>query len=227
MKNFKLILPTILYLISTTVSACGSHCRPAWDDGAVIANGKKYKVDLQLQDVEKHFVVNNKLFVAGYQIDSSGINHSTVAWFNEDYSKTSYKRFENFIQDIFEYENSSYLLDSAGLVFSFDEKSWEQADIKLRKDSYVIYSHKDIIACQQASLFKSSKQRGSCYSMNKGWSVDVHWHDIRPKMCDGVLKAIGTIEKDSVAWKIDVETGNLKVKKVIKKSLSDPCKVLF
>ena len=225
MKNFKFIAFTFLLFITSSVTACGANREIAWKDGVVIVDGKKHQVDLNLQDVDKEYVVKSKFFISGFQIDSSGVNHSTVAWFNEDYTKASYKRFENFIQSIFEYDNSIYLLESSGLVYKFANDSWELSNIKLQKDSYVIYTKNDIVACQQASLFKSSKNRGNCYSMNNGWSVDVHWYEIQPKICDSKLMAIGTIKNKKVAWRIDIETGKFELIDSVSSESTDPCSI--
>ncbi len=226
MKDFKFIIANLLLLYSVTITACASS-KITWDGDAVIADGKKYEIDISLQDVAKEFVINKKLFITGYQIDSSGINYPSVVWFNDKYSRSFYKRFEYDIQDIFEYNNQIYLLDSTGAVFKFLGQAWKLSGIKLQQNSYVIYSEDDIIACQPASLFKNSKERGKCYSVNKEWSVEINWTDIMPKMCGDELKAIGRLQKNKAAWKVDIETGKSLIRKDISSDISDPCKVIF
>lgn len=226
MKNFKFIIINVLLLYSITITACASS-KITWDGNAVTVGEKKHEIDISLQDVAKEFVLNEKLFITGYQIDSSGINYPSVVWFNDEYSQSFYGRFENDVQDIFEYNSYIYLLDSSGVVFKFSGQEWELSDIKLQQSSYVIYSKDDIIACQPTSLFKSSKDRGKCYSVMKRWSVDINWTDITPKICGNELKAIGRIQKNKTAWKVDIETGKSLIRKDISSDISEPCKVVF
>ena len=72
---------------------------------------------------------------------------------------------------------------------------------------------------------KVSAERGSCYSPQKKWDVDVNWGNITPSICNQVLTVVEDRAFEVTAQQFDMQTGELLNSKKLRTAVKDACHV--
>jgi len=213
-------------ILFASCSASGTSPLTWKHDGSVFDINKN-TVKLDMQNVYAGYEFNNELYVIGYKIDKEGINYPAAARISSNLKNAKSWLFESDLQDIFVVNNKIHISDAEGAVFLLDDLIWKLSKIKLKPDSKVIVSNKDVIACYPSSPFKISNKIGACYSVNQDWSITVNWRKVTPRAC---LKYLYVYEKNNakgVAKKIRLTDGEILASKFLNSIPKDLCKVNF
>ncbi len=224
MKHFNytnLLLACLLFL-----SACSS-AELKWDFNGSVSLGKKY-LKTNLDNTYSGLPTEEGLFLAGYKIDSQGINHPTAALVKQDLSDVTYWPQTEDIKQFFQYQQNVYLLSNTGQARLYQNNGWsEEQKIQLKENSIVIDSTHHITACTPAPLMKTAKSRGTCYSPDKGWDIDVSWSSVKPALCGKYITVIEDRAHKIKAHQIDTISGDIVRSIEIKTAVDDVCTVMF
>lgn len=208
------------------LSACSS-AEPKWNFNGSVTLDKKH-LKTKLDNIYSGLTTQEGLFLAGYQIDSQGINHPTAALVEPDLSDVTYWHLSEDIKQFFQFKQGIYLLSVTGEVHQYQSKGWsEDQKIRLKQNSIVVDTTHQITACTPAPLMKTSKFRGSCYSPAKGWDISVSWSSVKPALCGKYLTVVEDRLYSVKAHQIDTTSGEIIHSVDIKNAVDDACKVAF
>ena len=216
-----LLLVCLLFL-----SAC-TNAELAWDyDGSVSQGGNRIKT--KLDNTYSGLITEQGVFLAGYEIDSQGINHPFAALVQFDLGTVNYWPQTKDIKQFFQYQDNTYMLSSTGQTHLFQHKDWtEDQQLLLKANSIVIDSSPHIIACSPAPLMKTSHLRGSCYSPGNGWEIELSWSLVKPALCGEYLTVIEDRSQTLKAHQINLISGNIVRSIELKTAVADACAVVL
>jgi hypothetical protein len=153
----------------------------------------------------------------GYKINGiTGINSCA------NHYNIKYWPQHSVVTQFFEHNQHVNFLNKTGEIYALDG-IWHRSDFSLKPGSIIIFSNNYLIACNPAPLMKVSKKRGSCYSPQKKWDVDVSWRNITPSICNKVLTVVEDHAFEVTANQFDMQTGELLNRKKLRIAVKDAC----
>ena len=221
----RFVLAAICALALTASSAACKTDELTWHFDGTVSRGNK-RLATRLQSVTAAMVADGGVYLGGYQIDSAKINHPQIAFVPLELTNERYWLRESSIQEFFVWKGRVNVLESSGKAFERLEDDWRPSDLQFKPRSVVIATN-TLVACNPRPLRMTSAERGSCYSPDAGWSVEINWRRVRPAMCDGRLNAIET--RSGIIWARQLRpTDGLELARIkLDKLPSEACSVNF
>jgi hypothetical protein len=219
MKDIKFLFFFILLCILPVSAFSGSLLE--WQYDGTISCGN-YKMKTELQNIYSGFPVSDGIYLAGFKIDENGINHPWIVFADRKLTNIKYWPQHSVVTQFFEHNQHVNFLNKTGEIYALDG-IWHRSDFSLKPGSIIIFSNNYLIACNPAPLMKVSKKRGSCYSPQKKWDVDVSWRNITPSICNKVLTVVEDHAFEVTANQFDMQTGELLNRKKLRIAVKDAC----
>jgi hypothetical protein len=204
MKNSINII-ILLFLCSCT--AVGGSALE-WEYDGTVRHGSQ-KIKTKLHNAYYAFNSEEGIYLAGFVIDEKAVNHPYVVFVKKDLTEQFDWVQQAMVEQMFIFNNQLFLLDEYGNTKVKSGQSWNKSKISFLPNSKIVYNVSDIIACVPSPLGKSSQDKGNCYSLKKGWKVNVAWRSIQPIVCGGFLNAIEDDSAKIKAHKINLDTGRI------------------
>lgn len=223
MKTKKLL--NFCYPIFILISAC-SNAEIHWNhDGTVTKDNIQIETDLQ--NTYTGYVSSNGIFLGGYKIDKSGVNYPHAVFVSNDLSSNIAWERNTEVQHFFSYNNETHLLDNVGNVELFENQAWKETSINLQPNSIIVESSDFIVACKPTPLMKIDTKRGTCYSQENSWEININWRKIKPKMCGAYLIAVDSSGHKIIAHQINIKTGEINNSISMPKAINNICSLKF
>lgn len=219
MKDFRIIL----LLLALPLAVCASPQAPLrWNtDGTVQAQSETVKTGLQ----NAYTAIETALgiYVAGFKIDDKGANHPVVVFLSQDLKTKRSWPMPGSVTQFFLFKNALHVLTIDGQALQTDGLNWSGVGLAFKRDSFVVWSDDDLVACNPAPLLMNDKTKGGCYSLFKGWQFDANWREVKPQICNGNLMVLEA--RAGVWWlrQLDVTSGAVLVSRKISDLVSDLC----
>jgi hypothetical protein len=224
MNAIKSALVSVLLLLTFSCHAEGEFPL-TWKPNGAVSNASGRSIKLNIQNIYTGKILNDALYVAGFQIDKEGINHPVVVRISANLNDINYWNFDTMLQDFFFFDSRVHVNDSSGKVFTLTNSKWERANINLKPNSTIIASNSNIVACYPSSKLKVVKDIGACYSVMKNWNVTANWIDRVPQVCGKHLFAFENNFQNPVVKKIDVDSGVVLETKPVKSAPENLCDI--
>ena len=193
-----------------------------WQYDGTISCGN-YKIKTELQNVYSGLPVRDGIYLAGFKIDENGVNHPWIVFADKKLTDIKYWPQQSPVKHFFEYKKLVNFVNRSGEIHYFDGGIWHRSDLSLKPGSIIIFSDNYLIACKPSPLTKVSRERGSCYSPQKKWDVDVSWGNVTPSICNQILTVVEDRAFDITAHQFDMQTGELLKSKKLRTAVKDSC----
>jgi hypothetical protein len=223
--TFRFVVPTACALAVTASAAACKTAELTWHFDGTVSCGSK-RLATKLQSVTAAMVADGGVYLGGYEIDSTNINHPHIAFVPSELKNERYWLRENSIQEFFLWKGRVNVLESSGKAFERLENDWKPSDLQFKPRSVVVATE-TLVACNPGPLQMTSTERGSCYSPTAGWSVELNWQRVRPAMCNGNLNAIEVLRGVIWARQLQPTDGLELARRKLDKLPSDACSVKF
>jgi hypothetical protein len=199
----------------------------AWKaDGSVLTTGGK-KIQLDIQGIYDSLDYAGDAYLAGFKIDEEGSNSPTIARVNNTTAAVTYWPFEGIPNDIFVHEEKAHAIITDGQVYMLQGEQWELTAKRYPRESQIIYSDhkKELVICHPASAEKTGDPASGCFSVHKGWQLNVVWVSVVPRVCNGNLYIVEE-RGMSKEWKnVSLVTGKVLESSPIKNVPEDLCRL--
>lgn len=206
----KYTIKSVVYFCLVLLCSCSASGETVlkWEYDGTVKHGAR-QIKTKLQNTYYAFNSEDGIYLAGFVIDKMGVNHPYLVFVKNDLTEQYDWAQEATVEQVFTFNEQLYLLDEDGNTKRKSKEGWSEGGISFLPKSKVVYSNSDIIACVPSPLAKNSLENGNCYSLKKGWRVNLAWRSIQPAVCGDYLTTIEDNAEEIKGHEIDLDTGKI------------------